>query len=337
MIGDQPDGTFIVEKRKKCLSITQVNRLLSCGIAYEKQYLLHLPQPIGLSLLVGSSVDVSVTRNLEAKMKRGALLSLEEVEQLANDEFSRRLNETGSDNILLKKDEREIGLRESINEARAKSRRLARIHAIQLAPTIEPIYLQRHLGAVLDGYPFDVSGVIDIQELTRIIDTKVKGTTPPKAVADDDDQLTQYALLALHNDGCIPEELCLDCCVDLKTPYARRWTTTREESDLVVMMRRLEAAAIVIEMGDYYRTANPRLEVGLFLPAKQSDFWCGEYQCGYWRNCKFVRHPKQFSIPVPLDGKTGTEAEQNKDADIKKVVEETNKAIEDDPFGRFFN
>jgi hypothetical protein len=112
----------------------------------------------------------------------------------------------GLEELSLTDNEKEIGRESAINEAREKAIRLTRLHAMTFAPTIEPIYLQRSLSMTLPGYPFDIGGVLDIQEADRVRDTKTSGKTPNKTVAETSDQLTVYAMLVMFNDGKIPSE-----------------------------------------------------------------------------------------------------------------------------------
>jgi hypothetical protein len=283
MLGNQSDGTFkienlqVAEKPKKRLSISQLEQLTKCGVAYEKRYIKHIPSPFGLSLYVGSAVDHAVTRNLEAKMQSGMLLTVNEVGEIAAQKYDREVSE--AEEISLKDDEKEIGKVAAIANGQAKAIRLAKLHAIEFAPSIEPIHLQRSLFLELPGYPFDIGGVLDIQEHDRVRDTKTAGKTPAKSVADTSDQLTVYAMLVMFNDGYIPKELTLDYLVDNKTPITKQFTTERTEEDFDVLLRRINVACQAIE-------------TGIFLPARESDWWCGP-SCGYYANCAFVKRSRR--------------------------------------------
>jgi hypothetical protein len=280
MPGDQTDGTFKVDntQHKKRLSISQLEQLTKCGVAYEKRYIKHIPSPFGISLYVGSAVDFAVTRNLEAKMQSGMLLSVNEVKDIAAQKYNREISEV--EEISLKDDEKQMGKEAAIAEGQAKAIRLAALHAIEFAPTIEPIHLQRSLFLELPGYPFDIGGVLDIQEHDRVRDTKTSGKTPAKTVADVSDQLTVYAMLVMFNDGYNPKELTLDYLVDNKTPVARQFVTDRTEEDFDVLLRRINVACQAIE-------------TGIFLPARESDYWCSASFCGYHSNCAFVKRSRR--------------------------------------------
>jgi hypothetical protein len=171
-------------------------------------------------------------------------------------------------------------LEAAIAEGEAKAVRLAFMHAELVAPTLNPIYLQRPLSIEIPGYPFDIGGILDIQEFDSVRDTKTKGKTPPKDVADTDDQLTVYAMLVYLTDGTIPQKLVLDCLIDTKTPKYVAFETTRTEEDFNVLLRRISVACDAIESG-------------VFLPARESDWWCSEFSCGFWQSCKYVKRSRR--------------------------------------------
>jgi hypothetical protein len=254
---------------KRNLSISQ----------YYQRYIRKTTTPFGLSLFVGSAVDFSVTRNLGSKLKTGNLLDIDESLRLAGMEFDRRIGEV--EEVSLKDSEKEIGLQAAIQEARDKAIRLSRLHAIELAPNINPTHLQRSLHVELPGYPFDIGGVLDVQEKDCVRDTKTAGKSPSKSIADTSDQLTVYAMLVMFNDGTIPGNLCLDYLIDNKTPITKTFNTVRTEDDFDVLLRRIDVASMAIERG-------------AFVPARESDWWCSESACGYWKTCKYVRHTKRM-------------------------------------------
>lgn len=267
---------------KRHISITQLDTLSKCGEQYRRKYVLHQKGPKGLTLYVGIAVDRAVTMNLDRKMMQGSPMSLEEIRELTVSAYRKCIQEAreGDEGILFKEDELLEGEEISIANAEAKAVRLARLHAIEVAPNLKPIYLQRPLSVELPGYPFDLGGIIDVQELDSVRDTKTKGTTPPKTVANDDDQLTVYALLVFMNDGAIPPRLILDCLVDLKTPVYKPFETTRTEEDFDVLLRRIHAGYEAIEKG-------------AFIPARESDWWCSKNSCEFHSTCKYVKQARR--------------------------------------------
>lgn len=265
-------------KKKGGLSITSIETLLKCGEMFRRRYILKQRSPVTIDMIVGRAVDDSVTLNLDRKMIKDQFMSIEEITDLVLDRYRKAIREAreSDEGILLKKKEALAGKEESIIEGEKKAVRLAKIHAIEVAPKLHPIHLQRSLSVELPDHPFDIGGVIDIQEVDAVRDTKTKGKTPPGTVADEDEQLTVYAMLVYLHDGAIPPKLILDCLIDNKTAIYRPFETTRIEEDFDVLLERIAVA-------------NYAIQCGVFLPARQSDWFCGEYQCGYWPTCKYVR------------------------------------------------
>lgn len=265
---------------KPHLSISQLNMLSRCGEQYNRRYIKGHKLPPGVSLIVGKAVDKAVTRNLANKMDGKGLLPVEQVADIARDEFNSEWD--GSD-VALQPEEMELGLKIVKGQNADKSIRLARLHATDKAAQIEPTHLQRRVEVELPGYPYDLLGFLDIQEALRSVrDTKTSGKTPAKDVAEKDDQLTMYAMMVKVTDGAIPEKLCLDYLVDLKTPKSETFETTRTDEDFRPILRRVEAAILA-------------LEKGVFIPARESDWWCNPKWCGFHSTCPYVKKPKQFA------------------------------------------
>jgi hypothetical protein len=289
LYGEQPDGTFVVEKilseiqppKKRRLSISQLELLSKCGYAYELRYIKKMQEPKGISLFVGSAIHASVAANLNHKIEKGSLLPLDKVIECGVMNFTREISKPSDENnILFKQDELLDGKAQSIQAGRDKVKRLSRLHAESVAPNLEPMFVERPIGIVLDGYPFDVNGVIDIEEPEALRDTKTKNKTPSKDVAEVDDQLTQYGMLKYLSGEGIPKSLVLDCLIDNKTPIYKPFATTRVEEDFQVLLYRIENACLVIERG-------------AFVPARESDWWCGKEACGFWEKCKYVKRSKR--------------------------------------------
>jgi hypothetical protein len=269
------------QARKAHLSISQLNMLSKCGEQYRRRYILGEKLPPGIALLVGSAVDKSVTHNLGNKLAGGGLLTAEEVTDLAAQAFNLQWDQAGE--VRLDDDEVVIGLKAAKGQGKDKSVRLARLHAVQMAPAIEPTHLQRKVEVELSGYPYDILGYIDIQEGAKAIrDTKTSAKSPAADMADKDDQLTIYAMMAKVIDGVIPERLYLDYLIDTATPKAKAFPTIRSEEDFNPILRRIEAAALA-------------LEKGVFVPARESDWWCNPKWCGFHATCAYVKRGKRLA------------------------------------------
>jgi hypothetical protein len=275
----------IGEKPKRRLSISQLETLSKCGEQYRRRYILHQRTPSGISMIVGGVVDKAVTKNLEAKMTTGQLLGRDELREFVMREYAAKIaeeSEEGKEGIGFTEKELLEGKDESIQEGKEKAVRLTLLHADVVAPKLNPLYLQRHLSVELPGYPFDIGGILDIQEVDSVRDTKAKSKTPSKDAAETDDQLTVYAFLVLMNDGMIPPKLILDCLIDTKIPKYVPFETTRVEEDFNALFERTSVACQAIESG-------------IFMPARESDWWCSKDYCGFWQTCKYVKRSRRLN------------------------------------------
>lgn len=270
-------------KKRPQLHVTSLNTISFCGIAFERRYMKGEKIPPSTFAVVGRGVDKSVTKNLEHKIASGGeLLTLEELREEAASGVTNDIEMEGL--WIVEPEEIAKGLKKLTGEAVDKAVRLSDLHAIELAPVIQPKFVQRPFTLELPGYPFDIVGTMDIQEeepteggrIVRIRDTKTSGKTPAQSVADSSVQLTGYALALRVLEGREPDEVTLDYLIDTKKPKTAVLTSKRTMLDFQTFLRRVEAALKVIE-------------TGAFLPAKPGDPLCSEKFCGYWSTCDYVQ------------------------------------------------
>lgn len=265
---------------KPHLSISQLDTLSRCGEQYRRRYIEHEIIPPGVAALVGKATDQSVTRNLGHKIHTKEFLSVEDVAATARDSVT---NDWQS-GVKLDPDEAARGATVTRGEAIDKAVRLSVLHATRTAPTLDPTHVQRKWVVEMAGYPLDLVGVIDIQEGARAVrDTKTAAKTPNATCADESDQLTAYALAVQVIDGQPPAAVALDYLIDNKTPIAKPFLSTRDGDDFRALLHRVEVAVVAIEKG-------------VFIPARQSDWWCSPKWCGYHGTCKYVRQPKTIQL-----------------------------------------
>ena len=259
-----------------------MNLLSQCGEAYRRRYVNHERTPSGISLIVGSVVDRAVTQNLFSKLTTGKLLPHDELHEFVMRDYTKSIADANATDEGLSFTQKELleGKEEIIQQGKEKAARLTILHAKEVAPRLNPLYLQRPLSVELPNYPFDVGGIIDIQEVNAVRDTKTKAKAPSAGAADDDDQLTMYGFLVLMNDGMIPEKLVLDCLIDTKIPKYVPAETTRTEEDFNVLLRRIATSCDAIDSG-------------VFIPARESDWWCSESYCAFHGTCKYVKRSRR--------------------------------------------
>jgi len=272
------------------LSVSQLDTLTKCGQQWYFRYVEGLRMPPGVRMVIGSAVDGSVNRNLQTKIETDELMPTEAVAETARDV----LNEAWSRNgVELDPEEKELGIKKVKGAAIDRSVGLAVHHAEQLAPGLRPVQVQRKFEIDLIGYDTTFLGYIDIDEGTRIRDTKTtrKGKGQVKDDVHISTQLTAYALAKKVIDGKIPKAVKLDFVFDRydnkrdREPQHETFTARRTTADFQPLLNRVERAIEVIESG-------------AFMPAPPGSWWCHPKWCGYWAVCPWV-NKKSISIQVP--------------------------------------
>ncbi len=281
MIGDQPDGTLNVEAiRKPQLHVSGLEMMSKCGEQFFRVYINNEREAPGISLIVGKSTHRVVAKDLKHKIDHKSLLTLEEVKDTARDAL---VHEWGSTEIRLDPEEMALGLKAIKDQAIDKTVRLSSLHHSILAPVIEPTHVERPWCVELSGYPMDLAGTLDIQEGGLAVrDTKTSAKTPNEKIAEESIQLTTYALAVWVIDGLQVAEVKLDYLIDTKEPKHKTFKSTRDSDDYKTLLARVKAASLAIEKG-------------VFIPARQSDWWCSAKYCGFFNSCRYVRNPKQFA------------------------------------------
>jgi hypothetical protein len=132
----------------------------------------------------------------------------------------------------------------------------------------------------IKGFDFDLAGTIDVEEATRVRDTKTFLKRPTQDSVDRSLQLSLYALAKKTVDGTNPEELCLDVLLKQKQPKVEVFKTTRTDADYRSLLQRVELAA-------------EQIEAGLFGPCSPDHWGCSDRFCGYWADhCEFGRRAR---------------------------------------------
>lgn len=271
-----------MDGQKKHLSPSALSMLSKCGVQYAFRYIEGKKIPPAAAMIAGTAVDTAANADLTSKMVVGELEPEEKILSIARDTVHSKWDEEG---VHLSKEELEVGEKIIKGQVVDKSVALAALHHAQVAPVIEPIAVQRRFRVPLEDFPFDLVGVIDVQEATAVRDLKTAGKSPSKDTAENSDQLTFYGLGISALDGAAPEKLVLDTLVYTPAGNTSIVTleTTRSDKDYLVQMNRIERAAEVIEGGH-------------FMPARPDDWWCSEKWCGYHSICPYVRQPVQIAV-----------------------------------------
>jgi len=226
--------------------------------------------PPGVNLIVGSATHKSVEKNLSSKIETGELLPIEQIRDIAHDEAAGAWQQE-----VRLVDEEMVNPEQTKGDCIDMAVTLSALHALVLAPIIPVKSVERKWVVTLNDFPFDLGGTWDIEETTGAIrDTKTSAKSPSADAADTSEQLTMYSLAKRVCDKEEAPALYLDYLVKTKTPKVVIQQTTRSEFQQMVMLRRIERAAEIIEKG-------------AFMPANPSEWICSRKWCGYSNTCKF--------------------------------------------------
>jgi hypothetical protein len=188
------------------------------------------------------------------------------------------LNAEFKKGVMLTDDEKEFGVKKVKGEAVDKAVKLARAHAVQVAPQIQPVAVERQWSLELSGCSHDLAGTVDILEASTLRDTKTASKSPDAEAAARSLQLTAYSLAVKVLDGKAPERVCLDYLVCGKNEVKTiSLFSERKEEDYQALFRRIEMGMKIIRSG-------------AFAPANQDSWWCSPRFCGYWNSCSYVSH-----------------------------------------------
>jgi len=267
---------------KPQLHWSHVSLLMKCGIQYEFRYVKGMRRPPGVAAHIGGGTHKGVEVNMLHVKEKRELLPEDAVAEAARDEVNRRFADDG---VMLEGDEVSVGLDTIKGEAVDTAVTLAKLHRNVLAPSIQPVHVERKWVIELPDQPFDLSGTIDLQEPDRIRDTKTAAKSPNAEAAHNSDQLSFYALAALVHDKQLPK-LQLDYLVKTKTPKVVTLETERSREDLTIVVRRLQVVMSSIQ-------------TGVFLPAPQDSWVCTRKFCGWFDMCPYSR--KRVTVAAGID------------------------------------
>jgi hypothetical protein len=238
--------------------------------------------PPAVAMVIGTGTHRAVEANMRHKITSGGAM---EARDRLDDVAAATIKEEFRKGVKVEDDDGPGPLVDIRDAAIKTAQDLHGLHYDQLAPRLEPIHVERKWVLELEGYPMNLAGSIDLEEKTRIRDTKTSKRTKNQDEADSSSQLTMYALARKVLDGALPQELTLDNLVALKTPKLVVLTTTRDEQDVTILLRRIERAIEVINKG-------------AFMPCDPTNWVCSPKWCGYFQRCPFSRKP----VTVPAKG-----------------------------------
>jgi hypothetical protein len=255
---------------------SQVSLALNCGMAYYHRYVRLIKRSPSVRMIEGTAVHRAGEMNLTSKIQSGVLLPESDVLDIARDSLN---EEWALEGVQLSEEEQSIGKAKVMGQSTDAAVRMAQIEHRNLAPVVDPAYVERRFRIEHPDLPFNIQGTIDTQEKNgNIRDRKTAKKTPPASKADTSSQLSIYALAVKALDGAAPEKLYLDTIVDLKTgPKIVTYETTRGPEDYRMELDRMTRVYDAIQKG-------------VFLPCNSDHWMCQQKYCPHWQDdCEFGR------------------------------------------------
>ena len=270
-------------------SNSRLTRVQKCGEAFRRSEIEKDREPTSPQAIRGSVVHQVAKVALRRKIGRDnhALPTVDEAKDLAADLFESRWRDSDVRLMVPEEDGGET-LRQARGEAKDLAIQLAGHHIDVVAPTIDPIAVERQIIVRPKNSDLVIHGTLDVvsrepEDVEAIRDTKTSRKPPSKDAADKSQQLTMYGLVRLAASGVL-SPMRLDNL--WMTPKQRRLEyrelkTTRDQEDFEALVHRINVATQAVERG-------------VFLPADPaSAWWCSPKWCGYWDSCPYVRRSKR--------------------------------------------
>lgn len=264
--------------RKPHVSPSAMDMYFRCGEQYRRAYVEKDRIPPGVALVKGGSVHKAAEVNFRQKIESHQDLPLADLESAAADHVDSTIATEG---MMLSPEETTRGLDKVKGELVDRAVGLTRVFHKHVAPTVQPVLVEKFVRIELPRHTHDLLGRLDVaDDQDQIRDIKTSGRRKPQDEVDRSDQLTFYHAAFKRETGRAPKGVILDVLVDTKTPAVQRLTSERTDQDKQVFLNRLNAM-----LGG--------VKAGVFPPAPLGHWCCSPRFCGYWFTCPYVNSARQ--------------------------------------------
>jgi hypothetical protein len=265
---------------KPQLHVSMLDMAARCGIQLQRRYGARFGIgdkeeiiPPSIALITGIVNHTTAEKNLSNKMETGSLLSLENIKDMARDEFE-GLWQGG----LMLTDTESVNIKKTHAEAIDKTIALAGLHHTEFAPEVNPVALEEKFVIELEGYPINLAGQKDIVEENAIGDIKTKAQQPGENAAMTM-QMGMYAMDFKLKKGEYPAKVFHQYLVKTKTPKAVYREAVPNDEWIKRMLHRVTRFIEVIDAVKSGKQA--------FMPADPESWICSKTYCGYATTCPF--------------------------------------------------
>ena len=253
------------------ISFTQLSMLLRCGEQYRRRYDNGERIPPSGNLIRGRCCHKAEADNFAARIKTKKYLPTEAVLDLYSDEW-----EQNKGQIAWQQEELDgKSPKKAAGQMKDSGIRLIKVFNRQQLINCNPVEIESEFTVEFEGGYKPMIGRFDrIDKHDIIAEEKFVKKSPHSRDIIKDVQMTAYDLGYRAKFGKSPKMLMKQWAVDNKTPKTViQKCPPRSNEAIQRFLRRLEAAMITIEKGN-------------FLPAANDAWCCNPRYCGYYNSCK---------------------------------------------------
>lgn len=283
---------------------SNLTKLMQCGERFRRSVIEKEARPGTIEQYRGTAVHAVAAESHTRQMKattiiapqdaadrayvlREALPSLAEAGDLAAEEFDRKVGE----GIRELPEEMEAGVATVRGQEKDAAVDLARMYVRDVAPTIDPIAVERKVVVKPRDSDLVVYGTMDLvtrepspsvyarvgETIEVIRDQKTGTKTPPGDTAHKSQQLDMYSMLRKAETGTMPGKVTLDYLI--RTPKRGevkhiRLDSRRTDGDVGALVNKLNVAVEAVRRG-------------VFVP-NTNGWWCDVRYCEFFQSCQYV-------------------------------------------------
>lgn len=295
-------------------SVSSLGTIQLCGEKFRRKHIEKDYRPAGPAAARGISVNRVKNEAHKRQMAErgewdgdtpritelpGSPRSIEEAKDIAATEFASAVKR----GLAFSDAERAEGISNVLAQQKDAAVNLGALYVKEVAPPIDPVGVERKIVVAPRDSDIEIVGYLDLIERMQagqqlvtsgapiifdqgdevVPDLKTKDKAPFKDAAAKSSQLTMYAMLRRLEVGKLPRAMKLTHLI--QTPKEKRryidvQVTTRDEEDVAILLRRINAAVEAVSKG-------------VFVPADPSSPGSPCGWCEYKGDCRFVRAPVQ--------------------------------------------
>lgn len=251
----------MTEIKRDHLSVSQINTYLRCPLQYYFSYIRGIKNPPKAVLILGSSVHKALEFNYKQKIKSHKDLKGKDVLECFDQEFKDR--ESGVE-WNKEKEKKEI--------YKGQGLKLLEKYQEEIAPTIQPLMVEKKYEIQLDGLNQTFMSFIDLVDINRVItEHKTTARTPNAISGPHLTQMIAYSMIFQASETEKESKSKIHYLVKTKEPkfvaYEKKVTLKETQR----FLKLVSSVAKAINDQNFYPNSH--------------NFMCTKNGCGYWDIC----------------------------------------------------